>query len=290
VRAGEVSPGGSGQSLLPVSDRAGCSNQSQRTSEKASARRTPSIAATLLRGYPSGQAEAYKETTNQTTHQSPSDTSAITIIAVPMVSGKSVRRGRRSDRSGRISGAHLAGNSDSRRTQSRRSVGDLSDSRFGARTPERACVDVPHTGNQAFVELFDQTVADYPLFNYILDIVPRLPLGLGFMPLPRRTVILPTTAEAAIRVNAGCNHHVICYCATLDYEGTIKVATPAPPGEAGSTVFSVLKPGIPAWPNGSSAILPGLSLCDVCLWANLTHAKLARQVAGSRTWFKAQTR
>jgi hypothetical protein len=92
----------------------------------------------------------------------------------------------------------------------------------------------PHTRNQAFVELFDQTIADYPLFNYILDIVSRVPLELGYMLLPRRTVILPTTAEAAIRVNAGCNHHVICYCAMLDYEGTIKVATPAPPGEAGS--------------------------------------------------------
>jgi hypothetical protein len=35
----------------------------------------------------------------------------------------------------------------------------------------------PHTGNQSFVDLFDQTIADYRLFNYILDIVPRVPLG-----------------------------------------------------------------------------------------------------------------
>jgi triacylglycerol lipase len=92
----------------------------------------------------------------------------------------------------------------------------------------------PHTGNQAFVTLFDHTIADYRLFNYILDIVPRVPLGLGYMPLPRRTVLQPATAEANIRVDIGCNHHVICYCAMLDYEGTMKATTPVPAGEAGS--------------------------------------------------------
>jgi len=92
----------------------------------------------------------------------------------------------------------------------------------------------PHTGNQAFVDLFDRTMEDYRLFNYILDIVPRIPLELGYVPPSRRTVILPTTAEANIRVNPGCNHHVICYCAMLDYEGTIEATTLVPAGEAGS--------------------------------------------------------
>ena len=92
----------------------------------------------------------------------------------------------------------------------------------------------PHTGNKAFVELFDQTITDYRLFNYILDIVPRVPLGLGYSPLPRRTVIQPATAEASIRVNIECNHHVICYCAMLDYEGTMQATTPVPAGEEGS--------------------------------------------------------
>jgi len=92
----------------------------------------------------------------------------------------------------------------------------------------------PHTGNQAFVELFDQTINDYRLFNYILDLVPRVPLGLGYSPLPRRTVIQPATAEASIRIDIGCNHHVICYCAMLDYEGTMQAITPVPAGEENS--------------------------------------------------------
>jgi triacylglycerol lipase len=92
----------------------------------------------------------------------------------------------------------------------------------------------PHTGNQAFVDLFDQTIVDYRLFNYILDIVPRVPFGLAYVPLPRRTVIQPTTAEASIRVTIACNHHVICYCAMLDYEETMQAATPVPAGEEDS--------------------------------------------------------
>jgi hypothetical protein len=92
----------------------------------------------------------------------------------------------------------------------------------------------PRTGNQVFVDLFDQTVTDYRLFNYILDIVPRVPLGLGYCPLPRRTAIQPATAEASIRVGIGCNHHVICYCAMLDYEATMQATAPVPAGEEGS--------------------------------------------------------
>ncbi len=104
--------------------------------------------------------------------------------------------------------------------------------RGGLGTRVSACLFAsPHTGNQAFVSLFDQSVADYRLFNYILDVVPRVPLGPDYAPLPKRTVLRPDTAEARIRVDAGCNHHVICYCAMLDYEGTKRATTPVPAGE-----------------------------------------------------------
>jgi triacylglycerol lipase len=107
--------------------------------------------------------------------------------------------------------------------------------RAGLRARVSACLFAsPRTGNQPFVTLFDQTIADYRLFNYILDIVPRVPPGLGYMPLPRRTVIQPAGAEAVIRVGIGCSHHVICYCAMLDYEGMSRATTPVPPGEEDS--------------------------------------------------------
>ena len=107
--------------------------------------------------------------------------------------------------------------------------------RGGLRDRVSACLFAsPHAGNQAFVDLFDRTIADYRLFNYILDIVPRVPLGLGYTPLSRRTVLQPATAEASIRIDVSCNHHVICYCAMLDYEGTMQATDPVPAGEASS--------------------------------------------------------
>jgi hypothetical protein len=93
----------------------------------------------------------------------------------------------------------------------------------------------PHPGDQNFAALFDRTIGDYRLFNYIWDIVPRVPPTVfGYAPLARRTVIWPSTAEASIRFDIGCNHHVICYCAMLDYEGTERATTPTPPGEQAS--------------------------------------------------------
>jgi triacylglycerol lipase len=94
----------------------------------------------------------------------------------------------------------------------------------------------PHPGDQAFADLFDLGVSDYRLFDYLLDAVPRVPLALGYKPLSRRTVIQPGTAEASIRFDLGCNHHVICYAAMLDYEGTMRAATPVPAGEEESAL------------------------------------------------------
>jgi hypothetical protein len=93
----------------------------------------------------------------------------------------------------------------------------------------------PHPGNQAFASFFDKTVKNYRVFNYVLDIVPRVPFGPDYVPLPKRTILRPSTAEASIKLEIGCNHHVVCYCSMLDYEGTQDVLTPnAPPGEEGS--------------------------------------------------------
>ncbi|HTW68817.1 MAG TPA: hypothetical protein VME47_02915 [Acetobacteraceae bacterium] len=95
-----------------------------------------------------------------------------------------------------------------------------SPSRLGPRVS--ACLFAsPQTGDAAFAAAFDKIVADYRVFNYVLDVVPRVPIGLGYVTLPRATVLQPATSEASIRVNLFCNHHVICYCAMLDYEATM---------------------------------------------------------------------
>lgn len=76
----------------------------------------------------------------------------------------------------------------------------------------------PRTGNAAFTKFYDATLNDYRVFNYVLDLVPRVPAGPDYATLPCTTVLQPATSEASIRVDILCNHHVIDYVAMLDYE------------------------------------------------------------------------
>jgi triacylglycerol lipase len=80
----------------------------------------------------------------------------------------------------------------------------------------------PRTGDSAWAALFASTVKDYRLFNYILDIVTHVPT-LGYATLPNATVIQPATAQAGVRLDVLCNHHVVCYCAMIDYKDTMAV-------------------------------------------------------------------
>ena len=90
----------------------------------------------------------------------------------------------------------------------------------------------PHPGNAVFATFFDQTVRDYMVYNYLLDIVPTVPpTQIGYSALPKVQVIQPATAQADIRLGLGCNHHVVCYLAMLDYDATHQAITPVPPGE-----------------------------------------------------------
>jgi triacylglycerol lipase len=84
----------------------------------------------------------------------------------------------------------------------------------------------PRTGDPAWVSLFAANVKDYRLFNYILDIVTHVPT-LGYATLPNASVIQPSTAQAGIRLYIFCNHHVICYCAIIDYKDTMAAPTTA---------------------------------------------------------------
>jgi triacylglycerol lipase len=93
----------------------------------------------------------------------------------------------------------------------------------------------PHPGNAAFATLFDQTVNSYQVYNYIFDIVPRVPpRQAGYVSLPKLKVIQPGAAQADIRFDVGCNHHIVCYLAMLDYAQTMTAINPVPAGEEGS--------------------------------------------------------
>jgi triacylglycerol lipase len=97
--------------------------------------------------------------------------------------------------------------------------------RLGA--PVSACLFAsPRTGDLSWATLFSTEVTNYRLFNYILDLVTHVP-SLGYATLPNATVLQPSTAQAGIRLDLFCNHHVICYCAMIDYADTMAAPTTA---------------------------------------------------------------
>lgn len=75
----------------------------------------------------------------------------------------------------------------------------------------------PRPGDEGFEALFDRSVADYLVYSYILDAVPHVPLGLGYTPLRNVQTITPGNSQAAIRLGLDCSHHIVDYCAELDY-------------------------------------------------------------------------
>ena len=94
---------------------------------------------------------------------------------------------------------------------------DLADPvRLGARA--QGCYFAsPRPGDAAFVKAFDQRVASYQLYNYELDVVPRVPVGPDYTDLPRVNWIGINAAKARISFNLACHHHLTSYCAMLNY-------------------------------------------------------------------------
>lgn len=80
----------------------------------------------------------------------------------------------------------------------------------------------PRTGDNAWVNNYEKMVKNYNLYNYLIDVVTHVPPRPLYAPLVKERRIEPNTAQAGIRLDLGCNHHVICYCAMLDYALTKK--------------------------------------------------------------------
>ena len=122
--------------------------------------------------------------------------------------------------------------------------------RLGSRVS--ACLFAsPRTGDSAWANLFATNVKEYRLFNYILDIVTHVPT-LGYATLPNATVIQPSTAQAGIRLDVLCDHHVICYCAMIGYRDTMVATTPTLPQDA--SCKSCILPPPSAMPESAKAL------------------------------------
>lgn len=74
----------------------------------------------------------------------------------------------------------------------------------------------PHPGDIEFAHAVAAAVPDHVHYRNVVDIVPRVPAGLGYAHLPNTADLSPTTAALHIRMSLGCLHHAICYAALLD--------------------------------------------------------------------------
>jgi triacylglycerol lipase len=75
----------------------------------------------------------------------------------------------------------------------------------------------PRPGDAGFAKAFDERVQTYALWNYELDVVPRVPRGPDYTDLPKVSWIGIEAAQARIRFDLACHHHILCYAAMLDY-------------------------------------------------------------------------
>ena len=85
----------------------------------------------------------------------------------------------------------------------------------------------PRTGDAPWCKQVDISTAkagaSYDVFNYYVDLVPHVPPRPLFQTLSGATWLYPDKVDASIRLDIGCDHHLVCYCAMLDYDETAKL-------------------------------------------------------------------
>ena len=87
----------------------------------------------------------------------------------------------------------------------------------GANARVGACLFAsPRTGDVNWVNHFERSVTNYRVINYLIDIVPHVPLHTDYAHLSRAEWFNPMVAKTSIRCDPWCNHHIVCYAAMLD--------------------------------------------------------------------------
>lgn len=74
----------------------------------------------------------------------------------------------------------------------------------------------PHPGDSVFTQAVAATVPDHAHYANVADVVPRVPIGLGYSRLPNTVELAPFNLAVRIRMNVGCLHHALSYASLLD--------------------------------------------------------------------------
>ena len=93
----------------------------------------------------------------------------------------------------------------------------------------RGCfIASPHPGNGDFAKGFAARVTDYESYAYAEDLVPKLPVALGYEPLPKLTVI---PSNSRVKNTIACCHHAGTYAWLLGGALAPQAATCVTPGD-----------------------------------------------------------
>lgn len=74
----------------------------------------------------------------------------------------------------------------------------------------------PHPGNSVFTQAVAAVVPDHAHYKNPHDIVPSVPISLGYAHLPNTIELAPATDALEIEDTWGCSHHLLSYIALLD--------------------------------------------------------------------------
>lgn len=115
------------------------------------------------------------------------------------------------------------------------------DQAMGARVKGRFFAS-PRPGDLAFADTFAAHVPDAVAYARILDEVPKVPYGFGYVPLHCLQIIGPDDAQARIKNALTCQHHIYCYCADLDYSLMDWSTVPAADRDLTACILGPFKP------------------------------------------------
>ena len=73
----------------------------------------------------------------------------------------------------------------------------------------------PRTGDAKWAQQYAQSVHAYRVINYLIDIVPHVPLAPDYAHLPAAEWLDPADAKSNVKCDPACNHHLVCYADML---------------------------------------------------------------------------
>jgi triacylglycerol lipase len=71
----------------------------------------------------------------------------------------------------------------------------------------------PHPGDDKFAKAFGERVPDHMMWRNVRDVVPKVPVSLGYSAVPKVTELTP---GLDVKDSMACNHHALVYLSLID--------------------------------------------------------------------------